>query len=171
MSGFSRSSHSTTCSSRARIPFTFQVTTFMTSAREPLPEPPRKLGRGSLVLVLEEDVGLGPGRLREACRPRAGSRPPVVLPAQAQVAPCGRGHERRRAFVVVGDAEGGAGGAQQREDFLVEPGGVAKLERGLEIGRQEREERIEPRQVFFKVRRPPEKERPATAAEGPGAAP
>src|SRR5664279_4852541 len=120
MSGFSRSIHSTTCSSRARIPLTFQVTTFIGLRLQPLREPARELGGARLVLVLEEDVGRIPLLGGEARRPGVEIRFGVVLAAQAEIAPLRRGDERRRTLLVVRHAQGRAGCAEERIDVVVE---------------------------------------------------
>src|SRR5512140_2833040 len=121
MSGFSRSIHSTTCSSRARIPLTFHVTTFIGSGFQPLRERARELWSARLVLVLEEDVGRIPLLGGEALRPGVEVRLRVILAAEAEVTPLRGGHERRRALLVVRDAQGRAGGAQERVHVVVEP--------------------------------------------------
>ena len=94
-----------------------------------LAEPSGQPRPGSLVLVLEEDVGLAPGLRADPVGPRRKLRLAVVLSAQPQVAPA-----RRRPMGVASSSSSAQQRAapasrERREDLLVEPGLVPELER------------------------------------------
>src|SRR5215471_7464234 len=92
----------------------------------------RKGRSGALVLVLKEDVRRVVALRLQSVGPAAQRGLIVVLATEAQIAPAGGRHERRRELFRIGDAEGGAVPPEHVVDVVGEPRRVPELERGAQ---------------------------------------
>src|SRR5439155_15925615 len=126
----------------------------------------REARSGSLVLVLEEGVGLAPRLTADSLRPGAEVRRGVVGAAQAQVPPRGRRLVRRGELVVLRPAESGARRRQRPEHLVVEPRLVSKLERRATGRREQGQEIGQASNVLLQVRRKLEEHRAEPISQG-----
>src|SRR5262249_44380964 len=124
---------------------------------------------GPGLLVLEEHERFGPLPVPDTIGPIAQVRLAVRDAAEPQVPKARRRHERRiPGLPRVGDAPGGATLPQRVVDLVVVPGGVAELERRARPGREQGQERAEPRNVLGHGRRELEQDGPESWAQRRG---
>ncbi len=93
----------------------------------------------------------------------------VALVAKAEIPVPGRGHNRRCLVAEVRDAERGAVRAQESVHVVGQPGFMAKLERGPNVFRHDRQKRREPLHVALEVRRQLKEQRTEMGPQKPRA--
>ncbi len=119
---------------------------------EQLREAPGEGRGGALLLVLEEDVRLLPSGAPHPLGPRREVGLGVTLAPQPEISPRRGRLERCRPLLVVGDAERRARRLQECVNLRVQPRRIAEFESRLRVGRKEREEGREARDILLEVR-------------------
>src|SRR5687767_11615697 len=115
--------------------------------------------------MFEVDVRVGPRLRRDAAAPIGELAGVVCFFAQPDVPPARGAHEWRLGVGGMCDAERGMMRAQHVVHLVVEPRVVAELERDACVARDQRQQRLQPRDVLLHVRRQTEQHRPTLLAE------